>query len=107
MKYALCTALLAVAALFASASSVATTRDALPAPGFVKLSYLAQPADTSPLLQPAANQAQPVQLASGLPSCWNYDGNYCPTVGVSIRCQWQPYEPGRCGCRTGNVWVCG
>jgi len=107
MKSTLIAALLAAATLFASASTVATPRDAAPEPVFLKLSYLAQPVQGSDLLQPARPQSQPIQLAASLPYCGNYDGGYCSTVGAVIRCQWQAYEPGRCGCRTGNVWVCG
>ena len=108
MKYALCAALLAASTVFASASTAtATTRDAAPTPVFITLNDLAQPAGQSDLLRPARPQAQPVQLAAGLPSCWNYEGNYCSTVGTTVRCQWQPYEPGRCGCGSNNVWICG
>lgn len=107
MKSMLIAALLAAATLFASASAVADTRDATPAPAFIKLSYLAQPVQGSDLLPPARPQAQLIQLAASLPYCGNYDGGYCSTVGAVIRCQWQVYEPGRCGCRTGNIWVCG
>lgn len=44
---------------------------------------------------------------AALPSCWNYQDQPCSTPGTSLRCQWQPFEPGRCGCTSSYVWSCG
>lgn len=106
MKYALCAALLAASSLLASASTVAASSDATPAPALIKLSYLSLPAQRSDLLQLARPQAQPIQLVAALASCWNFDGNSCSTPTTRIRCQWQPYEPGICVCQGNNTWIC-
>ncbi len=54
----------------------------------------------------SSSESARVQTQS-LPSCGNYDGNACSTPGTSFRCQWQPYEPGRCFCGSNKVWTCG
>lgn len=44
---------------------------------------------------------------AALPSCWNYQDTACSTPGTSVRCQWQPLEPGLCRCTSSHIWSCG
>lgn len=57
---------------------------------------------------PAATAKDPtLQAASSYISCWVFDGQACSTPGTRVRCMWQPYEPGMCGCRSDYLWYCG
>lgn len=59
-------------------------------------------ADAVPELTGTPVEATP----QALPSCWNYEGNYCSTPGTRVRCQWIQYEPGICVCQQNNTWNC-
>lgn len=101
MKYAICTAILALSA-FAASTGATTASPVATAPQTTAPSSLVSAPQQSPL-----PKAAPTLLAQSLPSCGNYDGQYCAVPGATLRCQWQIYEPGRCRCNSANVWVCG
>lgn len=77
--------------------------------------------DTQALASAASSVAEPVaefcsttesnvelqSTAATLPYCGNYDDLACSTPGATFRCQWAPFEPGRCWCQDNYVWSCG
>ncbi len=94
MKFALGLFILAATVFVISNNSAVASHD------IQSTASATEPADK--LLMPQSD-IQPMAL----PSCGNFDGTACSTVGDRFRCEWVPFEPGLCRCTSTLVWRCG